>query len=120
MYKKTSSSSESDFENNSFEIDENDEFPSENELSHSSRERFSNILPYQFEPEKEENTEDTLDNVESVPVNNGPNHETNTHELDRVARNNWCLCNECRKEEREIDCLCCRDVTAISESQYEG
>ena len=28
--------------------------------------------------------------------------------------------NECRKGEREIDCLCCRDVTAISESQYEG
>ena len=115
-----SSSSESDFENNSFETDESDEFPSENELSDSLRERFSNILPYQFELEKEENAEDTLDNVGSVPVNNGPNQETNTHELDRVTRNNWCLCNECRKEEREIDCLCCRDVTAISESQYEG
>ena len=45
-----SSSSESDFENNSFETDE-----SENELSDGLRERFSNILPYQFEPEKEEN-----------------------------------------------------------------
>ena len=50
-----SSSSESDFENNSFETDKSDEFPSENELSDSLRERFSNILPYQFEPEKEEN-----------------------------------------------------------------
>ena len=46
--------------------------------------------------------------------------ETNTHELGRVTRNNWCLCKECGKEEREIDCLCRRDVTAISESQYEG
>ena len=55
-----------------------------------------------------------------MPVNNGPNQETNTHELDRVTRNNWCLCNQCRKEEREIDCLCCHDVTAISESRYEG
>ena len=115
-----SSSSESYFENNSFETDQSDEFPSENELSDSLRERFSNILPYQFEPEKEENDEDTLDNVGSVPVNNGPNQETNTHELDRVTKNNWCLGNDCRKEEREIDCLCCRDVTAISESQYEG
>ena len=115
-----SSSSESYFENNSFETDESDEFPTENELSDSLRERFSNILPYQFEPEKEENAEDTLDNAGSVPVNNGPNQETNTHELDRFTRNNWCLCNECRKEEREIDYLCCRDVTAISESQYEG
>ena len=41
-----SSSSQSDFENNSFETDESDEFPSENELSDSLRERFSNILSY--------------------------------------------------------------------------
>ena len=54
-----SSSSESDFESNSFETGESDEFPSENELSDSLQERFSNILPYQFEPEKEENAEDT-------------------------------------------------------------
>ena len=109
-----SSSSESDFENNSFETDEiSNEFPSENELSDSLRERFSNILHYQFEPEKEENVEDTLDNVGSVPVN------VRAKRLDRVTRNNWCFCNDCRKEEREIDCLCCRDVTAISESQYE-
>ena len=115
-----SSSSESDFENNSFEADESDKFPSENELSDSLRERFSNILPYQFEPEKEENAEDTLDNVGSVPVNNGLNQETDTRDLDHVTRNNWCLCNKCRKGEREIDSLCCRDATAISESQYEG
>ena len=54
-----SSSSESDFENNYFKTDESDGFPSENELSDSLQERFSNILPYQFEPEKEENAEDT-------------------------------------------------------------
>ena len=115
-----SSGSKSDFENNSFGTDEGDEFASENELSDSLQESFSNILPYRFEPEKVENVEDTLDNVGSVPINNGPNQETNTHELDRATRNNWCLCNKCRKEERETDCLCCRDVTAISESQYEG
>ena len=83
-----SSSSESDFENNSFETDQSDEFPSENELCDSLRKRFSNILRYQFEPEKEQNAKDTLDNVGSVQVNNGPNQETNTHELDRVTRNN--------------------------------
>ena len=36
-----SSRSESDFENNSFETDESDEFPSENELSDNLRGRFS-------------------------------------------------------------------------------
>ena len=114
------SSSESDFENNSFETDESEGFPSEDELSNSLRERFSNVLPYQFEPEKKENAEDILDKVVSAPINNGPNQETNTHGLNRVTRNNCCLRNECRTEEREIDCLYCRDVTAISESQYEG
>ena len=77
-------------------------------------------MPYQFEPEKGENAEDSLDNIGSVPVNSGLNQETNTHELDLVTRNNWCLCSKCRKEEREINCFCCRDVTAISESQDEG
>ena len=89
-----SSSGEFDFETNSFEKDESDEFSSENESSDSLRQRFSNILPYQFEPEKDKNAEETLDNVGSVPVN-GPNQESNPHELDRVTRNNLCLCNEC-------------------------
>ena len=114
-----SSSSESDFENNSFETDESDKFPSENELSDNLKERFSYILPYQFEPEKEEHVEGTLDNVGSVPVDNGPNQEINKHALDCVTRSNWCLCNKYCKEERG-DCLCCRDVTAISDSQCEG
>ena len=55
-----SSSSESDFKNNSFETDENDEFPFENELSDSLRKRFSNTLRYQLEPEKEENAEENF------------------------------------------------------------
>ena len=88
VIKKTSSSSECDFETNSFEKDESDEFSSEIELSDSLRERFSSILPYQFEPKKEENAEETLDNVGSVPVNNDPNQESNPHELGRVTRNN--------------------------------
>ena len=85
------SSSCSDFETNSFEKDESDKFFSKNELSNSLRERFSNILPYQFEQEKEENAEETLDNVGSVPINNAANQESNPDELDRVIRNNWCL-----------------------------
>ena len=68
-----SSSSESHFETNSFEKDESDKFSSENELTDSLRERFSNILPYQFELEKKENAEKALDNVGSAPTDNGPN-----------------------------------------------
>ena len=45
LIKKMSSSSESDFETNSFEKDETDQFSSENEFSDSLRERFSNSCP---------------------------------------------------------------------------
>ena len=53
------SKSKSDCKNNCFETDEYGEFPNKNELSDSLRERFSNILVYQFEPEKEENDAET-------------------------------------------------------------
>ena len=61
-----------------------------------------------------ENPEKTLDNLGYVLKNNGPTQEDNTHERDPVAINNCNLCKECPKDEREIDFLCCRDVTAIS------
>ena len=89
VMKKMSCSSESDFETNSFEKDESQEFSGEKKkLSDSLRERFYNILVYHFKPEKEENVEETLNNVGSVPINNGPNQESNPRELDRFTRNN--------------------------------
>ena len=47
------SSSESDFEINTFEKYKSDEISSKNKLSGSLRERFSKFLPYQFELENE-------------------------------------------------------------------
>ena len=52
-----------------------DKFSSENGLSESLHERLSYILPYHFVPEKEGNSEETLDNVGSVLINNGPIQE---------------------------------------------
>ena len=54
------SSSESDFEINTFEKYKSDEISSENKLSDSLRERFSKFLPYQFELENEKNAEEAL------------------------------------------------------------
>ena len=31
----------------------------------------------------------------------------------------WCKCGCCKKEVREIDCLCCTDVDAISDEKFE-
>lgn len=54
------SSSESDFEINTFEKYKSDEIISENKLSDSLREKFSKFFLYQFELENEKNAEEPL------------------------------------------------------------
>ena len=38
----------------------------------------------------------------------------------RAGHKDWCICGCCKKEIREIDCLCCQEVAAISEDNFEG
>ena len=38
----------------------------------------------------------------------------------RTGHKDWCICGCCKKEIREIDCLCCQEVAAISEDNFEG
>ena len=51
------------------------------------------IYPYHFQPEKEENFEETLDNVGYVLINNDPIREGN--ELDFATISKRCRCNKC-------------------------
>ena len=39
----------------------------------------------------------------------------------RAGNKNWCQCGLCSEnEEREIDCLCCREVDAIEDEKFTG
>ena len=38
----------------------------------------------------------------------------------RAGHKDWCICRCCKKEIRVIDCLCCQEVAAISEDNFEG
>ena len=38
----------------------------------------------------------------------------------RAWTTNWCKWGHCKKEVREIDCLCCQEVDTISEEKFEG
>ena len=40
--------------------------------------------------------------------------------VERTGNLLWCDCSKCSIEEREIDCLCCHEVSAISEEQFSG
>ena len=38
----------------------------------------------------------------------------------RIGNVDWCKCGYCKKEVREIDCLCCRELDAISDEKFDG
>ena len=38
----------------------------------------------------------------------------------RAVHKDWCICRCCKREIRKIDCLCCQEVAAISEDNFEG
>ena len=73
--------------------------------------------PYQFEPEKE---------AIRLVVNTGESEEKCSEESDEewhshsaikgcAGSTTWCKCFKCNVEKREIDCLCCLEVTALNE-----
>ena len=41
-------------------------------------------------------------------------------DINRSGHKDWCICGCCKKEIREIDCLCCQEVAAISEVNFSG
>lgn len=75
----------------------------------------NNLQPYMFEPESsvDQNTEEgnSQDQDSQVEREIG---------LVRVNSKDWCSCENCEVEVREIDCLCCCEIDAISEDKFEG
>ena len=38
----------------------------------------------------------------------------------RAGNKDWCLCETCQVEDRELDCLCCQEEAAISDEKFAG
>ena len=86
-----------------------------------------NLQPYQYEPRKHDNgssssSESDLDSSDILPDDlNETCEDEDDRELNRRRGNkDWCKCGCCKKENREIDCLCCQEVYAISEDKFEN
>ena len=77
---------------------------------------FMGLQPYQFEPEKPHLTSSSSENSEEE----SEQQESNQQETSRAGNKLWCVCENCRTETREIDCLCCQEVAAISEEKFAG
>ena len=78
---------------------------------------FRGLKPYDFEPERTSTSDPSNSHVASS------SSTENIEQRNTVARINtldWCKCGSCHKESREIDCLCCEEMIAISEEKFEG
>ena len=86
-----------------------------------------NLRPYQYEPRKHDNdssssSESDLDSSDISPDDLSETCEDeDERELNRRrGSKDWCKCGCCKKENTEIDCLCCQEVYAISEDKFEN
>ena len=110
----SSSSSDIESDSSSEEIYLEEETSEEEEL----RESLAQLQPYQFEPEVENfsyGTESDSDEASSIF-----DDEVRIESKDRVGGKQWCSCGCCQEESREVDCLCCKEVSAIDEVKFEG
>ena len=67
---------------------------------------FRGLKPYDFEPERRSKSEPSNSHVAS---------SGSTENIEQRNTLHWCKCGSCRKEFREIDCLCCEEMLAIRE-----
>ena len=93
-------------EETDYDSEDEEEFAVINELCSS----FNNLKPYEFEPSDEYTSDSSSEFIES---------KSSEHE-NRVGNTSWCSCEKCCIETREVDCLCCKEVPAISEKQFEN
>ena len=110
----SSSESESEIEENSSDGQEND-YEEMNEL-------LGNLAPYDYEPEQAISSEerDSSDYESSSDSSDSSENENEDLQLGRVGNKEWCNCDQCKREIRDVDSLCCTEVAAIVEEKFEG
>ena len=73
----------------------------------------SKILPYQLEPKYysgEEDNEDVFSESEEEE-----NYSSAFSSMEsRQTDSSWCSCGRCVVMEKEIECICCQEITFLS------
>lgn len=72
-------------------------------------EQLDNFQPYMYEPEKA--ISDTSSSDEEMPTSGS---DSEGLLVNRIGNVEWCDCQNCKEERREIDCLCCQEVAALN------
>ena len=75
------------------------------------------LKPYQFEPEREPITSVADTDESDAECSEESDEECHSHSAIKECVGNitWYKCIKCNVEKREIDCLCCLEVTALNE-----
>ena len=73
------------------------------------------LKPYQFEPEAE-----SLEEASEEDSEEDSNEEEENMSENRAGKEGWCQCKKCHIEEREIDCLCCKELPELQDETYDG
>ena len=78
--------------------------------------KFMGLQPYSFEPERDQASRVPAEVDESFP----PNIEMEEISEARAGNKDWCLCEACQVEERNLDCLCCHEEASITDKKFDG
>ena len=98
----------------------------DSESENSDFENLANLVeglglePYQFEPTKKVSHENPHQLEGNQKLTQEECFLIKHWENLRVGNTGWCSCEGCKEEKREIDCLCCREVDAITDEQFSG
>lgn len=104
---------ESHDEENGTSCEEQENRPEEVDVA----ELMGNLQPYLYEPEKEGKPSSSEEEDDESDV--GDENDDGGEPQLRAGHKEWCKCGQCKHEIREIDCLCCQEVAAISENKFE-
>ena len=115
-----------DFSNESEEIIESGESETsenENESEEEDDEEviadiLGNLQPYQYKPGNDNESSDSASESDILPDELSSNDKDDANR--RSGNKEWCQCGTYKKEIREIDCLCCQEVAAISDDKFES
>ena len=66
--------------------------------------------PYMYEPEKEISSTSFFSSSSEIETSSNDDLISNI----KIGNLEWCQCQECKIEEKEIDCFCCQKVAALN------
>ena len=115
-----------DFSNESEEIIESGESETSENENESEKEDdeeviaeiLGNLQPYQYVPGNDNESSDSASENDILPDELSSDDEDDANRRSRSKE--WCQCGTCKKEIREINCLCCQEVAVISDDKYES